>query len=334
MTIFGRTPPGGHPFDYALGQLLEASRPSWDRAMARNIMHDHRVTAEREAALQPFVRHAVTSRGAFITDAALESGAKTYFDERVRKADPPDFVNPRLNGPNILDGVVGDLLLARVVDLNGLAQVFEKEARAGNKVFEGFVWNDPDHPEVHSWLGRLLDRVPSAQVDDFIESVLGAMNESKPFHPTWALLWSEFLPHSGEGPGRWLEVAGIPLTDAVSHWVMVLRYTFREAVTRVRPTILDTRWSPQHFPSPPHAPPAAGGFCMDLRTSPPAEELVSEYIHPQVRHTLAQFLASGRLIGVATGDASRRLENQRRAHHRLLVREFGLGVEEWMDAPV
>jgi len=327
LPVFGRDHPGGHEYESALRQLVNSRRVE-DRAKARNVMHDHRVSERREELLDGVVGRPVTPK-------TLADGVTRYRLKLVRDVDPPHFVDRPANGQNMLSRVSGDVLLATVVDVSRLADLFRSARAAGDRTFESFP-KAPDNEEgVRKFLERRLVRAPRAEVRRFVAAVLRIMNGNRPFNPTWVTPWADFSRFRTETATRWLEISGVPVHSQVPHWVFVLCYTVREGGgILVRPAILDAGWSAEHFPSPPRAKPIEGGFCMDLRTSPPAEELLREYIHPQPWYKIQHWDAAGRLQGLASGDSTRRLKQQRANHHALLVRKYGADVEKWMDKPV
>src|ERR1017187_9176058 len=121
MMVFGRDRVGAHPLFRGLG-LMMASSDIYSRAVARNVMHDHRVTPTREAK--------------FLSGTAvanLEFAIRSYFESSVRVRHLPDYVYGRLNHENILTdtatrprGVLGrDFQLVRLLNLNRLYPVYE-----------------------------------------------------------------------------------------------------------------------------------------------------------------------------------------------------------------
>ena len=248
--VFGRHIPDPHPYDKAIAAWLGMS--SSYRAMARNVMHDHRVTVLREQRFGTFCSSPCTY-------TSLESGIIDYFNSAVRTRRLPDYVFDSLNGINILSGtptgrhlVHKDLELVRLVDLNGLRVVFAWAKDRGLNGFASFPIVTTDD-KVKDWLNYQILGRPSNQVERFVECVLRAMNEHRiehPFQPTWATAWSAFLPHEMAGPDRWAQALGLCKVD-YPRWFVLLRYRVREAGTLVRPTQLDAGWGVYHFPSPP-----------------------------------------------------------------------------------
>jgi hypothetical protein len=312
--------------------------------MAINLMCDHRVTMERERVFDSYVRRPCT-------DFSLRRALKDYYETRVRPRKLPEYVHNDVNGINILNGrararpiIKPDLRLVRVLDLNGLKHIFQWAQTEGRRkyptrwgtTFDTFPRDVANDGAVMDFLDR---RMGGRTFGDFVATVLDMLNvhstiEKKPFQPTWATTWAAFEGHVAAGADRWLEVLGVNKRRPC--WLILLRYTVREAGTIARPTQLDGGWYQFHFPSPPSAMLSGGGHPMDLRTSPRATNLFPEYIHKQIHHppehwtAIAPDLNYGRTSALLSSPLSR----QRQTHHALLVYTYGSDVLQWMNRAV
>lgn len=357
--VFGRNNKP-HPYDKAIAEWLAIPTLGYC-AMARNLMHDHRVSEAREKVFDEFAATMARRRGssAFAgnppTREELEKAIVDYFEEKVRNRHLPHYVYGAINSNNLIvgNGSVSsqgrqssyppnrDVKLVRVLDLTGLGSVFQwaKRKNTWRKLLARFPNCPPSRIKPHdeaitSWLDEKLERGSERQIEGFIASVLKILNEyrqDQAFQPTWATTWSAFEPNAEQGPDRWLQVLG--MAKHSPRWVMLLRYKVREAGTIARPTQLDAGWYAYHYPSPPQAPLAIGGHPMDLG-SRRAGQLLPEYIHKQIGHKIDHWFDSGRKIGKTTQPVTANLVDLRRAHHELLVSKYGANVLVWMPDPI
>src|SRR5262245_51719153 len=107
--VFDR--PASHPFEPALSEWFDSRDPEL-RALAVNLMHDHRVSVDRDRAFTAYV-------GSPCTGATLKQGLQGYYEVRVRDAATPDFLDAALNASNV-HRVHKDLKLVRLLNLSGL----------------------------------------------------------------------------------------------------------------------------------------------------------------------------------------------------------------------
>jgi hypothetical protein len=328
--VFGRDIPTTHPYDIPLSEWLE-SPVGGLRAMARNIMHDHRVSPKRELA---FDEVSSEPRSA----SALQRAIVNYFETYIRTRQLPHYVYQDLNSNNLLMGdtsgshvIHKDLQLVRVVDLNGLSVVFRWANTQGDRQFQTYPWSRDDS-EVIKWLDARLLGKPESQVRKFIGSVLEVMNAYRAvqsFQPTWATSWAAFEPEVPKGPERWICALGV-YKPVAPRWLMLLKYTAREAGTIARPTQLDAGWYSYHFPSPPQAPISLGGHPVDLQIVPRQRSLLPEFIHKQITHPLEHWLGSGRALARTTKPTGLNVTAERHAHLELLASIYGDLVFRWM----
>ncbi len=330
-------------YDGAIDEWLNApgSLRSTYRAMASNVMYDHRVTLERKRVFDGIVGRPCSGSG-------VQRAVTKYKGDRIAYSPDPDYLNESLNSANFVSGfdpveevIEGDVPLARVVDLNGqgLQAVYAWGKNHGEPALRKALERFPENPDETSSVSRWLDDclLPPADVSSFIGVVLQALNgcrQERPYRLAWATFWSRLEPHLGDppNPDRWLEVLGLGALPQ-PHWVIALKYTVAEAGTLVRPTMLEAGWNALHFPSPPQAPLGAGGHCMDLGSAPPGAALVNEYIHQPIEHSLQHWENAGRKCARTTGLGGWDLSEQRRRHHRGLSWWY-TDVERWMPFPV
>ena len=330
--VFGRYSPSPHKYDSALYSLLSSPDIS-ENVMARNVMFDHRVSKEREESFDKYVQDPCTAD-------SLIRACNEYHYEKIRVRTLPDYVYVGVNGNNLLNGhavippkINKDVKLVRALDLNGLAPVFQwaRRKRGWGRFIRSFP-GPHNERDVMKWLDDIFHVGPA---EDFVEVVLDILNNYRDvsaFQPTWATTLSGFSKHLSEPPERWVEAIGVSKPRPC--WVILLAYTVREAGTIARPTQLDGGWYCYHFPSPPHATIDVGGHPMDLRTTPQATDVIPEYIHKQIRHTMDHWTGIGSKYGRTNPAALTTLLTQRTSHYQLLVRTYGPSVLTWMNPPV
>jgi hypothetical protein len=331
--------------------------------MACNLICDHRVTEEREAKLLSYFQ---LGKGSL--EEKLENAFTVYLDREIRHRKHPVFLNPDLNRPNVPPDASKhfgpppaggarssaspspfhpDVWLARVIDLNGLVSVFTTARSRRMNPFKDFPYkpslrkgidrssrDNAYSQEVLRWLDRHLLGTTLSDQKVFVAAVLDAIEakrENQPHQPSWVTFWRSFEPHVASGPERWASVLGLPNRRKCDRWLIVLKYPLRAAGKLVRPTILDAGWAPYHFPSPPQATLGEGGHPVDLRLSSPPDSLIQEFIHEQIPHTFEHWRATKFLLGRTHRPNCGWLAKRRSNHYRLLAREYGNDIQDWMD---
>jgi hypothetical protein len=342
-TLFDRACGPMHEEFYTKALTSLARGCAEDRAMAENLAWDHRVSEVRQGTFHEYVREAASAlQGRLDVEElealALRRGLKDYFVARVRKQKVPDFQVPALNRENLINhdetGRLLDrsMLLARIVNLNGLADVFQRaksDPTLNRLPILRTQRGKPGPDKVGKWLDGNLRRQPRTTDDEFanlkrnfVRDVLEILNqtlEHEPFEPTWATPWKDFQPHLDGGPARWSQVLGVSHNDLPDQWILLLVYSVEEADIIARPTQLDASWTGRHYPSPRPAELFKGGHSVDLRHESPAGVLLSEYIHVQVAHKIEHYDCGGcrleKIPGPVTTDLKRAREN-----HGILLR--------------
>jgi hypothetical protein len=352
--IFDRSFAGSHPLEQDLDLWLSGRLGDPHPAMACNLVHDHRVSPEREAKLLDYFAKAGKRPG-----KRLHKALEQYHLQEVRSQKRPDFLEDKLNASNILPEprqfglrrialspaqrqstsgpAAQNLWLVRLLDLNRLFPVFLRARSSRLIVFRDYPRSAGDSHAALAWLDSMLGgAAPRYSQEYFAAAVIDALElarQNEPFHPTWATYWNHFESYLSSGPVRWASALGFPNGKRCGRWVMVLKYSRAEAGRLVRPTILDAGFNQYHFPSPPQAPLERGGHPMDLQLNPLPTDLLPEFIHQQIPHTVEHWVAAGRLLGRIPEWYPRRgwLKKWRGNHHDLLIRSYGPGVRAWMN---
>lgn len=327
MFVFGRE--GEHPHDYPAVFDEWLAGLTMSRAVARNLMHDHRVTRERAGFFDRFITRPCSCE-------TFQRALLKYKERQVQHLSPPDFAVDTLNHGNVLSGtsdgahvISKDLELANVLDLSLLTEPYAW-AQKHIKAFEGYRDVSPDRLE--TWLDSKLRSAPPRR---FIEDVFAMLTaytaHKKPHHPTWVTTWDAFAPYVAQPPERWPQAVGVE--RPVGHWLIVLRYRVRDVGSLARPTQLDAGWYAYHFPSPPQAQASVGGHPVDL-AHPGGAPLLPEFIHEQAAYTIEQWDAAGQHVGKIGHSRSWGVAQARRHHHRRLVAAYGVNVANWMPTAI
>lgn len=289
------------------------------RAMARNVMYDHRVSPER----------AEQFHSSYAASKLLEDALWLYFKQRVRGAAAPDFVLDANIG-NIVAGapkanlVDEDERLVTFLDLNGLRDLYRwakgHPSTEYRDVFDHARLDGSDD-DYADWLGETIatlgDQVVVAAALAVKRAVARAAGYTH-FHPVWAALWTELSDSLASGEvDRWWERVGVCKVTS-PRWVVPLVYKVYEAGTLVRPTILDSGFYAYHFPSPPQLPPQNGGCCMDLQTAAKPGGLTHEYIHQEIAYEERHWTDAGSLCLPTSRPSPTDLPVQRQNHNELL----------------
>jgi len=326
--------------DAALDELLR--QPATEaglrnRAVARNLMHDHRVSPAREPAFQECAA----------LHPALREALQRYYDTRVRTSGP-DFLNDALNLNNFVAGarVAVDKMdpntpLLRVINLSRERAAFQwayYEWSDRRKDRFRRIVNAGGAAELHGALGEQLVGNAEAFLDAWFAASsarrerLRVPGANKPDGPVWAVLAKEFRrevnPRDDDDAARWFEAVGVAPGDWPA-WAILVEYPLSEAGTLVRPTFPDSGGYPLHFPSPPSAPLSVGGLVMHLQTDPPPAVLRSEFIHETIDFQLQHWIAAGPHYAETKRLVAAGIQRQRLAHYKLLLRNYN-GVSQWM----
>ena len=320
----------------ALAQVLlgacTPATPVRSRAMARNLLSEHRLSNERFAVFANFA-------GTLVAVDRIARAIEDYQATEVRpvKGGPlPAYQRPE-NGNNAVE-IPARSHVVTILDLTGLGRVYA-EARPSFKLpqFRDYaVTNPADSMQINDFLASRLGD-PNQQ-EAFLKAIIRALSlyrrhVDQQVRPTWVAEWRSLQPFLSPGdPARWLRAVGVPRDQPV--WLAVFRYpvkTRKREIKLFRPTQIDAGWYAHHFPSPPEAVPSKGGHAMDLREGPEGDKtLVSEYLHAQSDLTIADWRAAGRLVGYTGAPVSGDLSEQRKAHWNLLQTSYGDGVLSWM----
>lgn len=328
--VFGRNGSGAHPLAQSLAKL-QASTDEGRRAMAYNLMHDHRVSEAREAAFLSYIARQKLST------TEIGDIVKAYHRERVREARHPDFLEPAINGENFRSGphagplaVNSNLEVGRVLVLNGLWTACRWATREhparypalGTVPGEGLEFRK----RVQEWLTEKLS-TSAGQRTSFVQAALKAAwhhhLEIAPYQPAWVAPWEDLKTHleHPSKPRRWLEVMGAH--KQAPCWIIVLRYQVREVGQLLRPTQLEAGWFAYHFPSPPaQYLISTGGHPMDLSIPCEADGVLQEYVHDQIRHPIEHWHEAGSFCEPMETPPPEELALQRQRHHQALCEHY------------
>ena len=323
--IFHRFP--GGDYDQALDDLT-TSRTAYERAMGRNVVHDPRVPTLRK---QRF-------------DSSFSRAPVTVEDLKHQMS--PDYMpwlehyrDRNLNQYNLVplatgekDGLLKSDRLVHALKFNRRTLDYLRDAHNEDP---GYFAAFPDTPDAYipaEWFERKLE--DPDQRETFITAALRALNDFRdPTPPVWCTTERDFRSHFNKSADRWLELLGVA-TPQRATWVILVLYHVWEAQRLFRPTVLESGWYAQHFPSPPNgtSPTKDGGFTMDLGAA--STELLREFVHSPVALQARHWRDTGQHCRQASG-GTKELTAQRSAHYRLLIDEFGeTEIMNWMSQPI
>jgi len=309
------------------GQLLSGPLEG-NRAVAHNLIHDHRVSEERASHFFDLVSQEP------VDGARLQVALEDYLKDRVRPDPTGTFLDRGKNGDNFITEDPDDNSLAHVLDLSGLTTVLRWGARRG--MLAGFASGDRvTDPEIEDFLGRRLAG-EAAQREATVSAILAVLRACRtelPWNPSWVTAWTHFEGSVTTEPESWAEAVGMARATP-ARWLIVLRYQTEEVGQLVRPTQLDAGWYSFHFPSPPYAPTRMGGHPMSLRDGQPMPDpvvLLPEYILEQIEPRLEHWVAGGRRCDITRRTIGTRLKEYRDRHYGVLARAYGPeNIERWM----
>jgi len=331
MFLFYRCRTVPHPFDAALTALAGSSDEN--TAFAQNLRFDHRVSEERENALQAYVG----------TPASAAEFARRYTDYcelQIRSSPTPEFLNDILNRLNIISppppenepSIKDDRMLVTVLDLNGLRRVFQWAKSEDIPEWRNFLdkFDPVDDDTVLKWLDdQLLGKADKVQ-RDFVATVFRILNSNRyrhdvgPYNPSWVTYWRHFWAAARNKPERWAELVGV--YRDTPRWLVLLTYTVKESGGLVRPTQIDAASYPYHYPSCPHVHVTQGGVAMDLAAAAPADPPLFEFIHEQKTFDIKDLYKIDRTRNSRRHAAIPAL---RRRHKELLGKHFSPPAD-WM----
>jgi len=307
------------------------------KAVARNLLSDHRVSSERFSSFSAFA-------GDLSRIDVIQRALESYQLEEVRPSisarTEPAYA--RTDNENNRVRLAPGSHVATVLDLTRLGRIYaEAGATFGLPAFRLFAVTDPRNvSQINDFIGRRLG--DPLQRESFLREILRARRRYRKtvetrVHPMWVAEWKS-LQHFLDPvrPERWLQAVGVPREHPA--WLAVFRYPVkrgRHEVPLFRPTQLDAGWYAHHFPSPPQAAPVRGGHTMYLWQSyqgsnGASSHIVSEFLHPQIDLTMEHWRSAGSLVGFAPavrGD----LADQRQRHWVLLQSAYSpVPIRSWM----
>lgn len=337
-------------YELPIRSVLETG-PIEARAIAHNLMCDHRVTLERARAFHDFVRSRVpVTSGPPLSSQLLEVALREYHEEQVRGVGRsswprvPGFLRPcnAFNAvyghPDVAEPLPGNLELGRAINLSRLARVVAQGRREGISEFQTvFAGGRPDEmegsPFEDTWNRHLNQRLfaPGERRSDLIVALFDALNQysgNHPHNPSWAGRWLLMSDYLIEGrPERWCACVGVPVY--LHDWIIVVKYTVAETGTLLRPTQFDAGVAPYHFPSPPGMRVCEGGLAMHLERE--CRELVAEFVHAQIPLRFEHWLGANKLCAQVTENNNNMLVKSRHDHRERLSRRFGNPIADWIS---
>ena len=313
------------------------------KAMARNLLGEHRVSFDRLKKFLP---------SGFNWDNfdAIQKDLDEYQKKAVRVKLNPSLPFSHLKQPlpafeskenkNNRVNLPLNAKLGTVIDLTRLHRVYGYAAFNKVPAFEKFVHTSP-LDQVNEFLAGHLEDPDHTVRKGFVDSIFRAMaayrvsSDNDRIHPTWAAEWQSLKAYlEPNAPERWVQAVGVRKEHPC--WVLVVRYPVKNAYRHLklfRPTHLDAGWYPHHFPNPPGANVNAGGFTMDLRDADadPQQGLVSEYIHRQIDFEINDWEDVGGHVGFIDKPSNHALDVLRRRHWARLGQEY-TEVPTWMPS--
>ena len=301
------------------------------RAVARNLLAEHRLSADRFKGFTAFA-------GDMPAFEQVHLALERYQTDQVRPLSGAGIEPAYERDDNAENRITlgKGMHVGTVLNLTRLDNVY-REGWSTFRIpqFEKYVQTSPRGAEqVNDFLNdRLTD---AAQREPFLEAILLALSRfrkskriaAQRVRPTWVAEWDSLRPFlEPDKPERWLQAVGVPSDDPA--WVAVFRYpVWRRGKPMIlyRPTQLDAGWYAHHFPSPPAAPLESGGYAMYLRqhSEPPSEPSgwIREYLHRQIDFSIEQWRDAGSLLRMVrrVGGA---LDDQRRHHWQRLQEKYG-----------
>lgn len=330
--LFDRPLEADHPWKAALLELWDHGDTA-ERLLACNLALDHRVSKEREKRMLREIPSPIDGQD-------LYDELKSFYKTKINAPFDPDYIDEKINDQNFVSGwrsrpseLSESIQLAQVLDLSGLRLVFQ--AASGRKDAPPSIQRlkgKADEKEFESWLDMQLK--PTGGPERFVPQALEVLaNEVKksPFQPSWVTFWSHLENHLDQGPARWLDALGVWKPIGRPRWLIVLRYPARRC-RLLRPTVLDTDYTPFHFPSPPWAQLSAGGHPVDLGNTVDSSHapLLSELIHSQIPPRVGYWRNAGSRCEQVTPATSSDPSGARSRHlARLAFGKPRKVVQEW-----
>jgi hypothetical protein len=334
--IFNRT--------HKVYDIYEAELRSWEssslsskKAMAKNLRHDHRVTRKRERKFRKyFIKHSHDLSVALKKYHQYEVQGKTVPGFCQRSCD--NFIaDYRSASCTTCDGFKADIKLATIINLNGLEFPItdtKKDSLKSWSVYETSGYKD----NFSKWLDENLSGKSDKERLEFLDAIFDVLNfrlkKGKFYHPTWVTEWDEFESYAKKTDGsfdidNWNQIVGVPRMNP--SWQIVIQYPANIINGCLyRPTQLDGGDYPHHFPSPPQAEMAEGGYTMDLGIT--VSRPLNEFIHTQIRLTTDYWENSGYLIGKTNPQAYDLAALRENHHNKLKIRYNSKDIDDWMPA--
>jgi hypothetical protein len=313
---------------------LAASEAEDDRALALNLIYDHRVSTQRALHFLTFVGSGNP------TAENLKNALATYRRELVAKAPGQTFSEAPEKSMNHV---------SKAQDLVHVCNVTKKLIHITNS---GLMSDDVANALSQLGMGkralesattidnflqpRLRDAEQKAEFVNNFLILLAEYRKISPWNPIWTATWDHFERVSiQDEPASWLESVGLQCSSGPD-WLLLLRYQSNEMGAIYRPTQLEAGNLAFHFPSPPCAQCSVGGHPIHFGfQAPPPGVLISDFVHEETDFLPEHWRKAGSRLERADANSYGHLMSYRRRHHALLCAEYPEGrVPDWMPDPV
>jgi hypothetical protein len=293
MRIFNREQNSSHPLFRYLEKMV--GRKEADDAIARNYMHDPRVSPQREQDLLDFTFEAEDGKELRLADCVheeqIERGLKRYFEEHIQKTSTPHFASltdnlvsmpEELVSVFVINGLAGMFVWAKNINTMELAN-YSLEFQEAVSSLQAFPNDaDPHSSKSKEFVHLMMKDDPGrSQFINIIFTIYEVYRHQFPYHPIWLTKRTEFelccTDTSTDQATRWCHFVGKSTARKEGHWVLVLRFDANHFAKKYRPTILDAG-NAFYFPAPDEAP-VPSGLAADLKmqVQEPACEFIAEW---------------------------------------------------------
>lgn len=259
----------------------------------------------------------------------LGSGLKTFFRDRIRGQDVPDFLQPhnKANRRPLHEKVELVNVFCMPRDANLIRKPAERASLpipASDREAEALIAEL--FPSVAASLP--FNRIQEIFLDEFFEQA------SLKFHPVWAGLWTQARSFIHASPDLWLSSFGV--RSEKSRLCLLMKYP-RKCVEGpiFLPTFLESNANADHFANPPcrwvaGSEKRSGGHPASLSSASDPGELLSEFIHRDFRRSSKMVASWG---WSSTGLHQYSLQTAREYHHARLGGCYA-GVQDWLSEPI
>lgn len=276
----------------------------------------------------------------------LKTRIASYPDKFNYNLAAPSFLKPP-NQSNIRSGIHGNTQLVTIfqfkpVHSSGIAAALQGGLVSGGdlnteleRLFPDLRPDGATFTAVEDLANSVLPDASAAFLERFFE---GQFNSGQ-YHGIWTGLWRSFEPHLRTSPLTWLSAFGMQ-RPARRTLCLILRYRASMVRPLVRPTILDSGWYPEHFPSPapaawargPASSAPRGGHPMN--TGEPQLPLREEFIHRDCLRSHSWVAAWGWVDPSQNQSGTLPIPEARSRHYALLQASYDRSeLLDWLSEP-